>query len=104
MKHEHFSIEIRGILPTQSLQSMLKQVSERIHWQSPSDSFLKIFCEQSKEAMKASCRIASQAGVFVAEAISESPEERLRNLEKRIYEQLNTWKETRFTEFTPVLP
>lgn len=77
---------------------MIQNVADSIHWQSPSDACLKIVCEKTKEAIKASCRVVSQAGTFMAEVVSDCPEWGIKKLEKEIQKQLNVWKQNRFSD------
>ncbi len=97
MNYENLNIEMRGIHPSSHLDKMLRDLADAIHWQSPSDSCLKIFIEQSKGTIKASCRIASQTGVFVANSVSDCPEKSLRMLEQKIQKKLDEWKRNRFS-------
>lgn len=94
--YEKLSIEIKGMSPEQPVKDMIHLVAEKIHCQAPSDSCMKVVFEQSKEAIRASCRIVSHAGIFIAEAISEAPDEVIKQLEQKIGERLSFWKKTRF--------
>ena len=49
------------------------------------------FVEKGKDAVRASCEIASQAGTFVAEAVSDSPIRAVKKIEKKIGRQLDQW-------------
>lgn len=99
MGYENLNIELKGIKPSGKFERLIHNVADSIHWQSPSDACLKIVCEQTKEAIKASCRIVSQAGTFMAEVASDCPERCVKKLEKEIQKQLNVWKQNRFSDF-----
>lgn len=95
MGYENLIIVFKGMTPTKSLKQWVRILADKIQWESPSDANLKIVCEQSGQWLKASCRIASQVGVFVAEAAAETPEKCIEKLELQVQNKLNSWKKKR---------
>ena len=96
MNQENIQFEFMGFDPDYEIKSFVSMVAEKLQLKSPSDAALKLVIEKGKGAIKASCRIASQAGTFVAEAVSDSPVKAVQQIEKKIKEQLDNWKAWRF--------
>ena len=88
--------EFLGFDPDERMRYFVSTVAETIHFSAPSDSTLKIVVEKSRDAILASCRIVSQSGTFVADAISDNPVKAIQLIEKKIREQLDSWKRHRF--------
>lgn len=88
--------EFKGINPDDNVRSYVAHVAHNLYFAAPSDSGLDLVVEKSKNAVKASCRIASQAGVFAAEAISENVINAVDQLQEKINQQLKSWKTQRF--------
>lgn len=96
MRNDNVSFEFIGFNPEHDLKNFLATVAENLHLRSPSDSAMKVAIKFSRGVVKASCRIASHAGVFMAEAISDSPIKAMNKIEQKIGEQLKGWKSRRF--------
>ncbi len=96
MQSNSMQLEIINFTPEKKLDDSINKVSEKLYDNAPSDSAIKIVFRASRGVIKATCRIASHAGIFVAEAITESPLQALKQLEKRINQQLIEWKKRRF--------
>lgn len=94
--------EFLGFNPDERVKEFVSNIADRLHLSAPSDSGLKLVIEKSKDAIRASCLIASQAGVFVADAVSDSPIQALRQIEAKISRQLDRWKKHRFESTGPI--
>lgn len=88
--------EFMGFDPDDKIKSFVSRVAETLHYSAPSDSAMKLVVEKSKNAIRASCRIASQAGTFVADSISDSPIRAVQQIERKIRKELDDWKIRRF--------
>lgn len=94
--HMHF--KFKGFRPDDQIRKFVSTVAERLYFSAPSDSTMKLVVEQGKSAVRASCRIASQAGTFVADAMSDSPARAVQQIEGKIRDQLDGWKRRRFED------
>jgi len=90
--------EFKGFKPDDFLREYVVKTVNDLYLSAPSDSSLYLVAEKSKSAFRATCRIASQVGVFTAEAFSNSALNAVKQVEKRIDYQLRQWKRNRFTE------
>jgi len=88
--------EFTNFEPEYDIRSFICIVSDRIHGLSPSDSVMKVAMKKVRDKFKASCRIASSAGTFFAETVSESPELAITEIDKKMRRQLRVWKMGRF--------
>lgn len=88
--------EFMGFDPDEKIKNFVSRVAETLHYCAPSDSAMKLVIEKSKNAVRASCRIASQAGTFVADSISDSPVKAVQQIEQKIRKELDDWKMRRF--------
>lgn len=98
MRTENFECELKGFDPELEIKTFIATVADRLYFSAPSDSAVKLAIRKSQGVVKASCRIASQVGTFVAEATCENPICALRRLELRIKQQLDSWKRNRFEQ------
>lgn len=98
MRNDCVQFEFIGIDPEYEVRNFVSTVAEKLHLSSPSDSAIKLVMKASRGAVRASCRIASHAGTFVAEAISENPIRALKKVEEKIADQLDCWKQRRFLD------
>lgn len=96
MRNDCVQFEFEGFDPGHEVKNFISTVAEKLHLSSPSDSAIKIAMGVSRGAVKASCRIISHAGTFIAEAISENPIKAIKTVEDKISEQLDSWKHRRF--------
>lgn len=96
MSHENITVEFHKFDPKEELRRLSVAVAEKLHMQAPSDSDLRMTVRKGGEKFRAYCRIASKAGVFLAEESAASPEGTLAKIEKEIGRQLNRWKSARF--------
>jgi ribosome-associated translation inhibitor RaiA len=90
----HF--EFMGLDPDYNLRAFVSLAAEKLHFSAPSDSAMKLVIRKGKDAFQASCRIASQTGTFVAEAMGESPIRAIQQLEQKVRTQVEEWKSRRF--------
>lgn len=88
--------EFMGFDPDEKIKNFVSRVAETLHYSAPSDSAMKLVVEKSKGAIRASCRIASQAGTFVADSIGDNPVRAVQQIENKIRKQLDNWKVRRF--------
>ncbi|MBL7671378.1 MAG: hypothetical protein JNM39_12915 [Bdellovibrionaceae bacterium] len=88
--------EFMGLNPDDKIRNFVSTVAERLHFSAPSDSGMKLVLEESKDAIRASCRIVSLAGTFVADAVSDNPVRAVQQIEKEMGGQLDEWKRCRF--------
>jgi len=84
--------EFKGFNPDDKFKEYVVQTVNELYFSAPSDSGLNLTLEKTKELIRASCRIASQAGVFTAEAAADSAMQAMKQIEKKINEQLWQWK------------
>ncbi len=92
--------EFMGFNPDEKIKNFVSRVAEALHYSAPSDSAMKLVIEKSKNAIRASCRIASQAGTFVADSISDNPVRAVQQIERKIRKELDDWKMRRFERAT----
>lgn len=90
--------EFLGFKPDEEVKDFVWFIGDKLHWNAPSDSTTKIAVRKTKKAIEVSCRIVSQAGTFVADAMSDSPFKALQQVEKTIRNQLETWGRVRFKD------
>lgn len=98
MLNHSVNFEFVGFDPEYEVRSFITSVADRLHSLAPSDSFMKVTMKKGGNAVEASCRIASKAGVFVAETMCSSPVAAIHQLESKIIQQLNEWKKHRFQD------
>ncbi len=96
MINENVECEFMGFDPEYEIKAFIATVTDKLYFSAPSDSAMKLAVKKSQGMVKASCRIASQVGTFVAEARGENPICAIQRLEKRIKHQLDSWKMSRF--------
>jgi ribosome-associated translation inhibitor RaiA len=88
--------EFMGFKPDEKINSFVSRVAETLHYSAPSDSAMKLVIKKSKNRIRASCRIASLAGTFVADSISDNPIRAVQQIEQKIRKELDDWKMRRF--------
>lgn len=91
--------EFMGFNPDDKIMNFVSRVAETLHYSAPSDSAMKLVVEKTKNAIHASCRIASQAGTFVADSISDNPVRAVQQIERKIRKELDQWKLRRFEKY-----
>ena len=96
MINEKVDIEIDDLVQEDETKKMIALLADNLYLSAPSDSFMKLVFKKSQGVVKASCRIASQVGVFAADVVGQTPVSTIRQLEKRIQDQLKLWKLDRF--------
>ncbi len=96
MRNDCVQFEFLGFDPEYEIRSLITNVAEKLHLSAPSDSAMKVAIKRGKGAIQASCRIASHAGTFFAEAVSDSPIKAIKKIEEKISHQLDSWKRRRF--------
>jgi predicted ATP-dependent protease len=96
--YNDMQLEFLNFEPGSDMKNLILGVAEKLHLAAPSDSAMKLALKKGKGIVQASCRIASQAGVFMAEAVSDSPVRAALQIEKKIRWQLEDWKQRRFSE------
>lgn len=96
MRSDCVQFEFIGFDPEYEVWNFISTVAEKLHLSSPSDSAIKVAMKVSRGVVRASCRIASHAGTFMAEAISDNPIKAIKRVEEKISEQLDGWKHRRF--------
>lgn len=90
--------EFIGFDPGHEFKKFILAVTEKMQFNAPSDSLISMALRKGTNAVKASCRVVSLAGVFVAEAVSDSPADAIRQIESKIKVQLDRWKRLRFLD------
>lgn len=88
--------EFIGFHPDDNIRNLIAAVAEKLHFHAPSDSAIKLVFKKTKNVLHASCRIGSQAGTFLADAVCENPVQGIRLVEAKIKSQLDQWKRKRF--------
>lgn len=91
-------LKITGFNPDEETRSFISLVSNKLHFSAPSDSGIKLAIKKGQNAIQASCRIASQAGIFFAESTCESAIEAVQQIEQKLKIQLDEWKLHRFDQ------
>ena len=98
MIKENVEYEFMGFDPEYEIKTLIATVADKLYFSAPSDSAIKLVFKKSQGVIKASCRIASQVGTFVAEATSENPIRAIQQVESKIKHQLDSWKMNRFEQ------
>ena len=98
MLNHDVNFEFIGFDPDHEVRGFLALAADRFHSLAPSDSFMKVAMKKGGNAIEASCRIASKAGVFVADAVCSSPVATIHQIENKIRQQLDEWKRHRFLD------
>ncbi len=93
---DNVECEFLGFDPEYEIKILISQVVDKLYYSSPSDSGIKLALQKSQGFIKASCRIASQVGTFVAEVTGKNPITVIQALENKIKHQLDSWKLNRF--------
>lgn len=101
MRNDCVQFEFVGFDPEYEVRNFISTVAEKLHLSSPSDSAIKVAMKLSRGAVQASCRIASHAGTFVAEAVGDNPIKAIKKVEEKITDQLDSWKRRRFLNDEP---
>lgn len=96
MNHNFLQLEFSGFNPEYELRDAIESIAEKLHLSSPSDSAMKVAIQKGKGVVQASCRIASHAGTFMADAVSDSPLRAIQKLDEKIRQQLEGWRRRRF--------
>jgi ribosome-associated translation inhibitor RaiA len=92
------NLHFEGFEPEYELAHLISDSVERLRLSAPSDSVMSVVIRKSKGLIQASCRIASRAGIFVAETVSDSPLRAIHKIENKIETQLDEWKRRRFSQ------
>jgi hypothetical protein len=93
---ENVECEFMGFDPEHEVKSFIAQIADKFYYSSPSDSGIRLAIQKSQGLVKASCRIASKVGLFVADSTGKNPISALEKLENKIKDQLDSWKLNRF--------
>ena len=93
-------LNFSGFDPDEALKGVVANVAERLYFIAPSDSAMKLVVEKGKDVIRVSCRIVSQAGIFVADAIGDNAFQTIRRIENKMRYQLDVWKTHRFAQHT----
>jgi hypothetical protein len=96
MLSHNVNLEFIGFDPKCEVRRYISSVTDRLHSLAPSDSFMKVAMKKGVDAVEATCKIASQAGEFVAEAVDNNPVKAIYQIEYTIKQQLDEWKKCRF--------
>jgi ribosome-associated translation inhibitor RaiA len=96
MKHDGIEFVYKGSNPENEIKQVISAIVEKLHFNSPSDSAMTMVLNSTKNISKATCRIASQTGVFIAEATNKNPLEAITMLETKMRKQLEEWRKSRF--------
>ena len=83
MSNDYVQFEFVGFNPEYEVRNFISTVAEKLHLNSPSDSAIKVAMKVSRGVVQASCRIASHAGTFMAEAISDNPIKAIKKVEEK---------------------
>jgi hypothetical protein len=92
------NLQFAGFVPEHETRTQILTTLENIDQSAPSDAVTDMVFEASKGVVKASCRIASKAGMFVADAVNENPLKALLSIEQKIKRQIDMWKRNRLIE------
>ena len=93
---EDIKLEFVGFSPDEKMRNFTSIVAERIYLSAPSDSFIKLITEKTKNVIRATCQIGSQAGSFMAEVVADTPIRAIQQIENKIQNQIDNWKNHRF--------
>lgn len=94
--NQNVQLEFIGFEPDSEIRNFVSTVAEEIHYRAPSDAAMKLAIENSLDTIKATCNIASHAGNFVAEAVTDNPIRAVQQIEEKLTDQLDAWKTFRF--------
>lgn len=95
---DDIKLEFKGFKPNEKINNEVAHVTERLYLNSPSDSFIKLVFEKSKNKIHATCKIISQSGTFIADAINDNPIQIFRQIEEQIQKQIEDWRARRFDQ------
>ncbi len=87
-----------GFEADQDVKNFITSVANRLHSLAPSDAIMNFTIKKGKDAIAASCKIASKAGVFADEIVAASPWSAIQELESQMMRQLEEWKKKRFSD------
>lgn len=93
-----FKYNFKNFNPDENTRSYVAQIAEDLYFASPSDSGLNLVIEKTKNAVRASCRIVSLAGIFTAEAVCNDVMDAVDQVHEKINQQLKSWKLQRFAK------
>jgi hypothetical protein len=96
MEYNGVQIEFLRFAPEYETKAEIGTIANKIHVQAPSDSTMKLGFEKRQDIIKGYCRIVSQTGTFLAEAVSDCPIAVARELEKQLKFQFAVWNRRRF--------
>ena len=94
--NNNLELKFVGFNPDDRFKNTISQVAEVLYSSAPSDSDLKLVVEKSKNTIRASGRIVSQTGIFVADCLGHTPIRAIQKLERKMRKQLDWWKLHRF--------
>lgn len=77
-------------------KAIIFNIVEKIKDSSPGDSNFRWSLQRVNSFFKVFCRINSQCGEFVAEALAKDPIQAAQKIEKSLSKQLSQWMNTRF--------
>lgn len=91
-----FDLKFEDFTPDDDTKTCVNGIAEKLQSSAPSDADLTMAVRRSAGKILATCRIVSQAGIFVAEAIADQPIRAVLEVEDKIRLQLRHWKSRRF--------
>lgn len=96
MSFEQVKYEFLNFTATHSAHIAAAEVAERLHARAPSGSCLKLTVKPGHNLIYVSCKIVSCTQTFFASTTAESILSALSQLERKLTDQLNHWKDSRF--------
>lgn len=92
------NFDFDGYEPQNEAAHFIQYTVDKIHNYSPSDAFVKLSMKNSKGVIKATCRVVSQAGEFIAEAADRNVTSVIQKIDKEIMKQIEEWHRCRFDQ------
>lgn len=96
MSNSDMNIRLSGLVFKREQRQGIRIVAEQIYAFAPSDSTLRLNFEQKGDQVKVTGRVASQVGVFAADAMDSCPVQAMRKLQTKLNNDFTQWKEKRF--------
>jgi hypothetical protein len=95
MTLEPIKMEFKNFQPDYDTHILLQQVATNIQSHAPSDARVRLVFEKKNQWVRAYARVISKARVFLAEALADTPDSAMHDLEKKLMHQINKWKRNR---------
>lgn len=89
-------VDYSGFRPSRDEDTKLNSALERVHMESPSDSFMKVIFTKTGSGIEGILKVTSINGSFLAREKGQEVVQLAESLIKKMREQLVSWKRLRF--------